>query len=1148
MLPAGWASPKASPKASPTRRSPQARPKTQTPLFPAGISPVAASLSRPQTVGSSPSNAGGLTPKLRRPIAHDSGRRPHTQDSVRCPGLLAGLPGSAAHSPRRPHTQGAILPVEAPPIGNFIPSPLSLKRPRTSGDEVTELTAKPMKCWPGLSKALAEAAPPRQDVLVTNPPRIAENTLSVFGENSYLQDDDESFSPSLGTIRDLRVLQPPCSPRNPDSVGNSILPGTPRGAPTALEPMMQNVQDNAASNQKGAQGFLSFLQNPLPPLKSWLKKELSKVRLGNNINSMSDGQHTQSTSTLRSLNSTKTAQTGQLSMGSTALTERALKAHNCHSDDAAVRAEVANAQVQRSQYHGAVFFRGDLSERLDEADLEKLERSKHCFQAEHGRRQAQRREARKARELQKEQKERHDQIEQRRKAAEEHTKLREAKEVDKAKSKEKQDETTPEKKQERTSETGMSWIKMLRPQQALSTRLNMLDRLRQAKAKATKDQLEEERLQQQQYWDSQRDAIPEESESSEDGEDSSEQEEPGEGEQDDVSMPISSVAFAKARKGDQIKATAETNKKLLQVPEKKKSKKWSKTMTWAVIRSAVVGPNDKPGPQKRPKPTISASEMVSLKEAFNRYDVDQSCSLDMKEARQAFADVGICPKSKEEKKSCADILKESMLEAGEDGIDFDDFVILVHRLREKISELQRAVLEELYEESCDRHGVFNMADLKKILQQLGHEHGVHDREMREVEKEFANFQPGRKYAGSENKNQKQTSHGPRGSVHMILDDFVMQDFPQFEVCLRKAQERLTVLLRERERQIQQKRQVNDKTFEEFRSDFLQLDDLFTKYDADNSGELDEDEVNHVLTDFGVMPKSRLERQAMVDLFWEVKHPGKSAPADFAQRNSVLNGAGRPAVVASMKLEPRKKEVKPPREALNFSFSEFLLLMKKVRKLQADSQMSDLKTEFNRYDRDKSGELDMREISMLLSDIGLQPRTRQEQAELIALLDEADEDGSNSFTFDEFQALVVRAREKIEKVTREKEQQFAIEMGFTVQRYSELKEIFETSNESGSGMLGISELRTTLNTLKKRATSDELHELFFQYGKDFQGTLFMEMQSFLSMMKEVEIDKTLLTDKMDINVVKVEGAPGGANAEGFAKRGTMVPWAQGHDPH
>merc|ERR1719393_610149 len=98
-------------------------------------------------------------------------------------------------------------------------------------------------------------------------------------------------------------------------------------------------------------------------------------------------------------------------------------------------------------------------------------------------------------------------------------------------------------------------------------------------------------------------------------------------------------------------------------------------------------------------------------------------------------------------------------------------------------------------------------------------------------------------------------------------------------------------------------------------------------------------------------------------------------------------------------------------SIQFNFQDFLLLIRRVRRMNGDILESELAAVFNRYDTDRSGELDMREVSILLGDVGLQPRTREEQDSIIALLREADEDGSNTFSLDEFKTLVSRIKER-----------------------------------------------------------------------------------------------------------------------------------------
>merc|ERR1719335_107551 len=91
---------------------------------------------------------------------------------------------------------------------------------------------------------------------------------------------------------------------------------------------------------------------------------------------------------------------------------------------------------------------------------------------------------------------------------------------------------------------------------------------------------------------------------------------------------------------------------------------------------------------------------------------------------------------------------------------------------------------------------------------------------------------------------------------------------------------------------------------------------------------------------------------------------------------------------------------------------------------------EMKTIFDSYDRDCSGDLSMREVSKILLDIGLQPKNKEEQEEIQKMMEEVDEDGSMEINFEEFLLLFQRINEKLKAMQRENERARALELNFT----------------------------------------------------------------------------------------------------------------------
>merc|ERR1711904_695809 len=92
---------------------------------------------------------------------------------------------------------------------------------------------------------------------------------------------------------------------------------------------------------------------------------------------------------------------------------------------------------------------------------------------------------------------------------------------------------------------------------------------------------------------------------------------------------------------------------------------------------------------------------------------------------------------------------------------------------------------------------------------------------------------------------------------------------------------------------------------------------------------------------------------------------------------------------------------------DINFPQCLVLIQKLRAALNFQKRDEMKTLFDSYDRDKSGDLSLQEVSRILIDLGLQPKTRDEQDEIQRMMEEVDEDGSMELNFNEFLVLFQR---------------------------------------------------------------------------------------------------------------------------------------------
>mmetsp|Transcript_115679 Transcript_115679/g.247229 ORF Transcript_115679/g.247229 Transcript_115679/m.247229 type:complete len:939 (+) Transcript_115679:158-2974(+) len=292
-------------------------------------------------------------------------------------------------------------------------------------------------------------------------------------------------------------------------------------------------------------------------------------------------------------------------------------------------------------------------------------------------------------------------------------------------------------------------------------------------------------------------------------------------------------------------------------------------------------------------------------------------------------------------------------------------------------------------------------------------------------------------------------------------------FEEFKKIVIKGREQEERTVREHERHIKETSQVSDHVFDEFRQDIITLYDMFQRYDADGSGELNYMEIMMAVKEFGLEARNSLERQVMHDL---------------------LGGNGHADDIL-------EKE---------YDFEEFLAFVTRVRKHKQSSMRAIQMERFQKYDRDNSGTLAGAEISNLLCDVGCVPRTRKEQEEIALIIHLVDSDGNGFIDFQEFQVLRERIDEHLKSMRYDEEVEYALCNGFTESQLRELRWAFDSLDEDGSGKLGKSEVANALSIMGKQVPIDAFETAFYSLDVDGNGELdFLEFLDFLRLMRDGE---------------------------------------------
>lgn len=270
------------------------------------------------------------------------------------------------------------------------------------------------------------------------------------------------------------------------------------------------------------------------------------------------------------------------------------------------------------------------------------------------------------------------------------------------------------------------------------------------------------------------------------------------------------------------------------------------------------------------------------------------------------------------------------------------------------------------------------------------------------------------------------------------------------------------------------------TFTEFRSQILDLHEIFMRLDVDNSGKLEMHEIMHLLAEFGICTglhtkeiKDRME-QYILDFLVEVERREHGAT-------------------------PLGKQGDTP--ALTFQW--FLIFVKTLRKKNADSQRENVTQLFQQYDKDKSGSLDMKEVCKMIHDLDLQPRTPQEQEAIAELLEASDADGSGTFTLDELSHMMVRIQERRAQILRDGENARAEALNLTRHQKYELRRAFETLDLDGGGTLEQGEIVKAVQMMQWKVTESKISSLLLEVDEDGTGTI--DFIEFMELMARIDLE-------------------------------------------
>lgn len=145
-------------------------------------------------------------------------------------------------------------------------------------------------------------------------------------------------------------------------------------------------------------------------------------------------------------------------------------------------------------------------------------------------------------------------------------------------------------------------------------------------------------------------------------------------------------------------------------------------------------------------------------------------------------------------------------------------------------------------------------------------------------------------------------------------------------------------------------------------------------------------------------------------------------------------------------------------------------------------------------------MSLAECSRLLENVGLSPKTRQEQRHIAVLLEAMDEDGSGELDFEEFAHLCQRVQEMLQIILHQDELKTAKSLHITVAQLHEYKSVFEHLDVHETGQLSLEIVRGIVDSLHITISGDELYAIFTEVDDDESG--FIEFGEFLKLLSLV----------------------------------------------
>jgi len=469
---------------------------------------------------------------------------------------------------------------------------------------------------------------------------------------------------------------------------------------------------------------------------------------------------------------------------------------------------------------------------------------------------------------------------------------------------------------------------------------------------------------------------------------------------------------------------------------------------------------------------MSHDDMELCAEAFYYYfpmNDEDSYVFDRDQIVDALGDFGVQGQTRPEKVAIHEVLSELLEDPSPRSLN--DFFRITRDARFELRETWRSKLFIAWRRvDVDEVGLLHLDTVFGLLESLGVEpKGTLEKAL--VVNAFVHRE----------------REGTRMVSHLDLEDIVQE-----------VRELFVRGRRQRTRNIVTKYGLVYAQAREFSSQLLEFSEVFAQFDLWSSDYIEWKHAWQILVQFGIVTQSWDQRERTEEVACDVLTQPSShlSPEDLDEDDVDLGEEDSEA---------------------HITFSRFLELVSAIRKISVQDQTEDIQILFGQYDRDCSGELDMRETSQILIDMDMQPRSAQEQEGIAKLMDQVDVDGSGTIDCQELCGMIQRVQEKLRSIAHCAEISRGAALGFQETQIFELRSIFEALDLDNSSALEWSEVKRAIQMMHKGISLKRLRDIMDSVNADALVDT-VDFNSFMDLIKRIEDDlKASGKDGLDLPV-------------------------------